>query len=73
MIIFKALYGLQISSARFHDNKLADTLPSMGFIPSKADQDVWMRDAGDCWEYICIYVDDICASLKDPKQFYTEL
>ena len=72
MVIYKALYGLRTSGARFHD-KLSDTLRSMGFTPSYADPDVWMRDAGDCWEYLCTYVDDLAASLKDPEAFFNEL
>jgi hypothetical protein len=41
LIIFKALYGLRSSGARWHD-RFADTLRDMGFTPSKADPDVWM-------------------------------
>ena len=32
-----------------------------------------MRDAGDAWEYIVIYVDDIIVAMKDPKSFFDEL
>jgi hypothetical protein len=72
MIIVKALYGLRTSGARFHQ-KFADTMRSLGFTPSYADPDVWMRDAGDCYEYVCVYVDDLYAALKDPKAFYDAL
>ena len=72
MIIVKALYGLRTSGARFHD-KFAETLSAMGFIPCAADQDVWMRDAGDCYEYICVYVDDLLAIMKDPTKFFNDL
>ena len=57
LLISKAPYGLQSSGARFHD-KFADTLCDMGFKPSFCDPDVWYRDAGDCYEYVCTYVDD---------------
>ena len=43
MVIVKALYGLRTSGARFHE-KFADTLLAMGFLPCKADPDVWMKD-----------------------------
>ena len=46
LIIKKALYGLRTSGARFHE-KLADTLRDMGFKPTLADPDLWLRDAGD--------------------------
>ena len=72
MIIVKALYGLRTSGARFHQ-KFADTMRSLGFTPSYADPDVWMRDAGNCYEYVCVYVDDLYAALKDPKAFYDAL
>jgi hypothetical protein len=62
LIITKALYGLRSSGARFHD-KLHDTLTDMGFRPSYADPDLWIRDAGNCYEYICVYVDDLMAIL----------
>ena len=69
LVISKALYGLRSSGARFHD-KQHDTLTDMGFRPSYADPDLWIRDAGDCYEYICVYVDDLMAILKDPQHFF---
>ena len=63
-MIDKGLYGLQSSSARFHD-KLASSLRAMGFKPCKADYDLWMRDKGDHYEYIAVYVDDLLVFSKD--------
>jgi hypothetical protein len=37
----KALYGLHSSRARWHD-RFTDCLRDMGFIPSKAEPDIWM-------------------------------
>eukprot|EP00977_Amphora_coffeiformis_P026565 scaffold27829_cov160-Amphora_coffeaeformis.AAC.1 len=48
LIIDKALYGLRTSGARFHA-KFADTLRTLGFTPTYADPDVWIRDGGDCY------------------------
>ena len=42
MLIDKGLYGLASSAARFHD-ELSSTLRKLGFVPSKADYDLWMR------------------------------
>jgi hypothetical protein len=39
----------------------------MGFIPSKADSDVWMRPSKGVYEYIAVYVDDIAVAAHDPK------
>ena len=72
MKIVKALYGLRSSGARFHDC-LADTLRELGFTPTFANPDVWIRDAKDCYEYICCYVDDLLAALKNPKEFWDKL
>jgi len=32
---------------------------SLGFVPSKAEEDIWMRDMGDHYEYVASYVDDL--------------
>jgi hypothetical protein len=66
MIIRKAQYGLKSSGKCWHD-KLHDVLTSMGFFPSKAEEDIWMRDAGDHYEYLAVYVDDILIASKNPQ------
>ena len=45
----------------------------MGWLPSCADPDVWMMDAGSNWEYICVYVDDLLIHSKDPIVIVDEL
>jgi hypothetical protein len=72
LIIQKALYGLRTSGARYHE-KFASTLRDMGFNPSYADPDVWMREREDHWEYLAVYVDDLMAIMKDPDEFFEAL
>ena len=72
MTIDKAIYGLHSSGARYHE-RFAETMHDMGFNPSPADPDVWMRDAGDVYKYLVVYVDDLIAVMKDPKAFFDEL
>ena len=72
LVIVKALYGLRTSGARFHE-KLADTLRDMGFTPCLADPDLWLRATDDCYEYICVYVDDLMVIMKDPQAFFDTL
>ena len=72
MVVDKAIYGLRSSGARFHE-RFAKTMRDMGFSPSHADPDVWMRDAGDIYEYLVVYVDDLIAVMQDPKAFFDEL
>ena len=72
LIIDKALYGLKSSSARFHEH-LSGTLLSMGYKPSKADYDLWMKPLGDDYEYIARYVDDVIVFSKDTMLVIQEL
>lgn len=66
LIIVKALYGLKSSGLRWHE-RFADVLRDIGFIPSRAEPDIWMRDKGDHYEYIAVYVDDLLIASKDPQ------
>jgi hypothetical protein len=45
----------------------------MGFFPSKAEPDIWMREAGDHYEYIGTYVDDLCIVSKHPLRITNHL
>ena len=65
MFICKALYGLRSSGAAFHA-PLAETLYDIGFVPTRADPDIWRRpavkeDGFEYNEYVLCYVDDILA------------
>ena len=64
MIIDKGLYGLKTSAARFHEH-LSAKLRSLGFTPSRADSDLWMRPKDDHYEYVATYVDDLLVWSKD--------
>ena len=63
LVIFNALIDLRSSGLRWHE-RFTDTLHDMGFFPSKAEDDIWMRPNGDSCEYIAIYVDDIYITAK---------
>ena len=72
LIIVKALYGLKSSGKCWHD-KLFDVLTSMGFKPSKAEADIWMKDCGDHYEYIACYVDDLLIVSRKPEGIIKDL
>jgi hypothetical protein len=72
LIISRALYGLKSSSLRWSE-RLADVLREMGFFPSKAGSDIWMRDCGDHYEYIAVYVDDLLIVSKRPAEITQKL
>ena len=71
-IIEKTIYGLCWSGLQFHEC-LSNVLQGFDFTRSHVDPEVWMHDAGDAWEYIVVYVDDIDVAMKDPKRFLDEL
>ena len=63
MIVCKALYGLQSSSARFHEH-LSVKLRKLNFKPSKADPDLWMRKNKDGSKMDLASSNDFCSSLR---------
>jgi hypothetical protein len=72
LIIYKALYGLKTSSRRYAEHCSAK-LRSMGYRPSRADPDLWIKRFSDGhYEYIARYVDDIIAFSRDPMTVMEE-
>ena len=69
LIIDRSLYDLKSSAARYHEHFSA-TLRKMGYLPSKADPDLWMKwnPEENCYEYIARYVDDVISFSKDPMK-----
>jgi len=70
MIIKMALYGLKSSGAAFR-SKLAGVIWELGYRPSKADPDIWLRpgvkpDGTKYYEMILCYVDDIISISMKP-------
>jgi hypothetical protein len=45
----------------------------MGFTPSKAKPDIWMRPNGDAYEYIGVYVYDLAIVAKAPQEIVDTL
>ncbi len=72
LIINKALYGLRESSARWAE-AISATLIRMGFHVTKTDRNLWMRNRGDYYEYLVLYVDDILAWSKEPMAIMKQL
>ena len=72
LIVVKALYGLKSSGQQWHD-RLHDCLIELGFTPSKAEPDIWMKRNGDLYEYIAVYVDDLALAMKDPQSLVDAL
>ena len=68
--IKKALYGLS-TSARQWNLALGEAIRNMGFIPSRANPDLWLTilPEHDKYEYIATYVDDIIIVAMDPTKY----
>ena len=71
MIISRALYGLKSSGAAWRA-KLAETLRGIGYFPSEADPDVWLKkatkvDGTPYYKYMLVYVDDVLHIASDPN------
>ena len=64
----KALYGLKSSGKRCAE-VIHGILRDMKVLPSKADPCIWLRKAPTlrCYEYIAVYVDDLCISSESPS------
>jgi Reverse transcriptase (RNA-dependent DNA polymerase) len=57
---------LKSSGKRWHE-RLFDVLLSLGFTSTKAEEDIWIKDMGDHYDYIAVYVDDMMVASKNPK------
>ena len=74
VIIKKALYGLA-TSARQWNIRLGDTIRELGFVPTRADPDLWIKrsDDGKKYEYIATYVDDIIVVAIKPNKYLDKI
>ena len=74
MTLNRALYGLPTAAISFHDF-LGDTLRRIGFIPSRADQELWIIKAKDHdgYDYLATHVDDLIIAAKRPGQYIAKI
>ena len=73
LIVYKALYGLKTSAARFHEH-LSAKLRRMAFRPSKSDPDMWIRKESDgSHNYVARFVDDVIVFSQEPMNIIEEL
>jgi hypothetical protein len=68
------MYGLKSSGAQWHTH-FAKTLYTMGFQPTRFDNDVWLKKRPDNsgYDYISTYVDDFLITAKDPWLYVKKL
>ena len=70
----RALYGLPTAAISFHDF-LGDTLRRIGFIPTRADQELWIIKSKDHdgYDYLATHVDDLILAAKRPGQYMSKI
>ena len=71
-VIWKALYGLRFSGKLFGE-LLFEALDELGFTPSRAEPQIWMRENDGIYKYVATYVDDLLLAMKDPDAFIKTL
>ena len=71
LIFLKALYGLKSSGKRWAE-VIHGILRDIKVFPSKADPCIWLRKAPNsrCFEYIAVYVDDLCDTICIKTQVF---
>jgi len=77
MIIARALYGLKSSGAAWRSS-LAETMEALGYRPTQADPDVWIKQAykrsGEpYYKYLLIYVDDVLHIAENTEEDMAKL
>jgi hypothetical protein len=73
LIVDGGWYGHKTAAAGFHSH-LSAHLRKLGFVPSKADLDLWIKCMKDgTYEYIASYVDDIIVISRDPMKLIDQL
>ena len=68
----KSLYELHLASTSFHKH-CAWVLYKIGFKPSHADLDLWMKDCQTHYNYIAPWVDSILVMSNKPVKVIQEL
>ena len=74
VIIKKALYGLK-SSANAWYGMLSDFIRALGFLPTRYNEDIWIRqrETKDGYDYICTHVDDFMIIARNSQQWLDPL
>jgi len=77
IIIARALYGLKSSGAAWRST-LSETMGVLGYRPTQADPDVWIKraskqDGEPYYKYMLIYVDDVLYIAENPEEDMAKL
>ena len=72
LILVVTSYELR-SSGLFWHQRFDDVLRDMGFVQSKAEADIWMRENDGLYEYFAVYVGDLLIAAMNPKEIVQTL
>lgn len=74
VVLNRALYGLKTASRSFHEF-FGDCLRRMGFLPTRADPDLWYKQSTDYkgYDYIATHVDDFIIAAKRPLEYMSQI
>ena len=72
LVIHRALYGLKSSGLRW-SHRIHDIMLLLGSKPCKADPYVWIREMKTKYEYVAVYVHDLCIASEKPQQIIKDL
>ena len=70
LIMNKILYRLHYLGQRFNKH-LRRYLHNLGFRQTDCETNIWIWDARNVYEYIVIYGNDLCLSIKEPLKLLT--
>ena len=77
-LVVRALYGLKSAGASFR-NHMADCMAQLGYVPCKADPDLWMKasvrpnDGHKYYTYVLFYVDDCLVISHDATSVLNQI
>ena len=67
----KIIIRIETLQARWAEH-LCDSICSLGWFPSHAENDIWLRDKGDHYELLATYSNDLLVVSRDTKSCFDE-
>lgn len=61
-----------LSGQRFNKH-FGQCLHNLGFEQTNCEANIWIQDAGNVYEYVTTYVDNLCLTVKEPLKLLNDL
>ena len=77
-IIIRALYGMKLSGAAWHETLAVVLKKELGFKNCIADLDLWLKegvkkDGSEYYIYICVYVENLLRLAENPQKYILQI